>query len=366
MLKILQTKLQQISPTSLLLAIIIIFGLSLRLTMFAQAGKDTSTFLKTVNSFMMGENPYKLTLRSFEDSDVTSGGYAYFPGLLYTFYILYVLSFLLHVPYIILWKIPVLLADLGISILLVKILKDKGNGATVTALLVWLFNPYIITNLKYTYNDPIAIFFFLLSIYLMDKNQVHAGATYAIAVIFKTFPLFCAPVYLLFSKKNLKFIIAGLMVATVVSIPFLKTINDFLTYLQGSLFVHEGREVTGRPILFYISYYWHIEFIRLVPLKIYTLLAVFLGWLAVVFFYYVLKIKDIYILCTVVLSNFYLFTPVLNRTYLLWFLPVFLISSTRFSKNKYVFYAVIFIFYLFYSWYLLQWKDGFQTTIPSV
>ena len=78
--------------------------------------------------------------------------------------------------------------------------------------------------------------------------------------------------------------------------------------------------------------------------------------------------------------GFYLLTPVLNKTYMLWWLPVFILGvfeifkssewvnsgfKLEMSKRKYLAeiavalpYLVILSFYAFYFWYLSFWGYG--------
>ena len=49
-------------------------------------------------------------------------------------------------------------------------------------------------------------------------------------------------------------------------------------------------------------------------------------WLAVILIRWGGWLKDKYALSALSFGVFYLFTPVLNRTYLLWFLPVFILG----------------------------------------
>ena len=348
---------------NLLLFLALLTAFLIRLPLLTQVGKDYVTFQKSVNDLVVGVNPYIDTLRSFQDSDIYSGGYAYFPGLLYTFFVLYVVSFVTSIPVEILWKIPNLLAEFGVAILLIKILKPKGLGITILAIAVWLFNPYFVLDQRYTYTDAIPVFFMLSSLYYLGKDDVVSGAMFSLAVIFKPFPLFAFPLFLLLSSKKIHFISAAALVGVLFSLPFMRSFEDFITYIKGALLVHEGRSITGRPFLFYISYFYKIEFIQLIPIKVYTTLATFLGWLVIIVLYFIKKIKNPYVLSTSAFLTFYAFTPVLNRTYLLWFLPFFLISLTSFKKNI-VFYIITTLFYAFYSWYLWQWVDGFHITRP--
>ncbi|NMB69919.1 hypothetical protein GYA27_01845 [candidate division WWE3 bacterium] len=349
--------------SSILIVFVLLAAFLARIPLMSQAGKDYVTFQQSVNDLAFGINPYKDTLRSFQDKDITSGGYAYFPGLLYTFFSLYLVSIISYIPVEILWKIPNLLAEFGVAFLLIKSLRPKGIGTTLVALVIWLFNPYFVLDQRYTYTDAIPVFFMIASMFYLGKDDVVAGALFALAVIFKPFPLFAFPLFLLLSSKKLNFIVSGVLVGLLFSIPFLRSFEDFMTYVRGALFVHEGRSVTGRPFLFYISYFYKIEFIQLIPIKIYTTLATFLGWVLIIAMYFFKRIKNPYILATAALVSFYAFSPVLNRTYLLWFIPFFLISLASFKKHVF-FYTIAILFYAFYSWYLWQWIDGFHITRP--
>lgn len=348
---------------NILIVFVLLAAFLVRIPLLTQAGKDYATFQQSVNDLAFGINPYKDTLRSFQDKDITSGGYAYFPGLLYTFFSLYIASVISSIPVEILWKIPNLLAEFGVALMLIKILKPKGIGVTLVAVLIWLFNPYFVLDQRYTYTDAIPVFFMLVSMFYLGKDDVIAGALFALAVIFKPFPLFALPLFLLLSTKKINFITSGALIGLLFSIPFFRSIEDFTTYVKGALFVHEGRSVTGRPFLFYISYFYKIEFIQLVPIKIYTTLATFFGWVLIIAMYFIKRIRNPYVLSTAALASFYAFTPVLNRTYLLWFLPFFLISLASFKKSVF-FYSAAVLFYAFYSWYLWQWIDGFHITRP--
>lgn len=385
-----------VAKYAFLLIVIALFSFSAykRITLFGQVGGDVDTYVEAVEDLIDGRNPYSRTVESFEHLDTNPGnkGFSYLPGILYTntfFYSIYLFFYNLHpcnpilqtgfcVPMIYFWKIPILLADLGVGFLLYKLLKDKSKVATLFALAVWFLNPFMVLKNDFISNDAIPTFFMLLSLYYLGKDEIASATSYALAVGTKTFPIFILPVMLIGAKDKKKFILTGALVGILMSLPFMLSFSDFMTYMQGSVFVHGDRFVQGRPFLFYLSYWKSIELIQILPIALYTYLATFGGWLSVIIVRALKWVKDKYALSTLSFLVFYLFTPVLNRTYLLWFLPVFLIgtfnvtygytsdigknffSKIGFKHSKYLYYVIVIAYWAFYYWYLAQWKDGFH------
>ena len=160
--------------------------------------------------------------------------------------------------------------------------------------------------------------------------------------------------------------VAGLLVGLLVSLPFLNNVENFITYLNGTLGVHQNRFVQGRPFLFYISYFYKIELFQVIPFKIYTLLASFSGWVLATLAYLFKVVKNRYVLALIPFLTFYLFTPVFNRTYFIWFIPIYVTACYKLFEQKYkiLFYASQLAFFAFAGWHLTQWKDGFHIWHP--
>jgi hypothetical protein len=280
---------------------------------------------------------------------------------------LFLVAVKFNLSYVLLWKVPILLADIGIGLLLAKYFMPKSRLAAVFAVLIWFLNPYFALHDDYTYLEPLPILAMFFALIYLEKDEVASGAFYALSIIFKTFPVMLFPLFILKSKKKLRFLLAGVIVGVAFLIPFMKSLPDLLAMLNGSLLVHAGRVVQGRPILFYISYFYHIELFRMISLKFYAVMSMFFGWIVILLSHFLLKIKDKYILSTLAFLNFYIFTPVLNRTYFIWFLPIFIIACYKVSQKlhfKPLFYILVAVFWIFYYWYLAQWKDGFDVWHP--
>jgi len=347
-----------------LISAIMTVALVQRLQFFNQTGKDESAYERAVTDFIEGKNPYKWTIESYQNPDDPGNhGFAYLPGLLYIDWFLFLTRLATKIPFTFLQKFPVLLADMGVGFLLLKELYKKSYTAAVFGLLIWFFNPYFYFKNNYVYTDPLPIFFMLLALYKLGKDDVLAGTFFGAAVALKTFPLILFPVFLIASKERFKFLLAGAIIGIAISLPFLR---DLRTYLQGALFIHGERFIQGRPFLFFISYFYKIELFQIIPFKVYTYLAAFGGWVVVLLAYLALRLKDKYTLSLLSFSVFYLFTPVLNKTYLMWGIPILILSLFELAKKKHVviYYSGLAMFWGFYYWYLSIWKDGFHIWRP--
>jgi len=368
---------------------IFVFAIKDRLKYFDQISKDNYAFERAISDLYRGVNPYKWTIESYSNPDDPGNhGYAYLPGLIYIYAFLFMFHLITPIHFKILWKIPVLLGDIGVGLLLIKLFLDKEAKdkylALILGLLCWFFNPYMYFRGGYTFADPLTVFFMLLSLYYLKKDNVLSGAFFGIAVAIKTFAYLIFPIFvlvlllesisLLKKPTNIKkfiatpfmqFFLAGALIGIAISIPFFRSVDDFKTYLAGTIGVHSNRFVQGRPFLYYISYFYKIEFFRIISFKTYTFLATFAGWIVLTILYLLKWIKNRYAMAIIPFLSFYLFTPVLNRTYLVWFIPFLILGAyDLFKKHKWAYYVTLISFWSFYSWYLVQWQDGFHIWHP--
>lgn len=370
----------QLIPVILML----LFITQKKLISFEKFSKDIDAYRDAIESFAAGINPYIKTIQTFENKDKPSDhGYAYFPGLLYMYGLIYVPCVYFNCPYQVYWKIPVLIADITVGFVLYFMLLKKGYIPALFGSTMWILNSYVIARTGYTYTEPLPILFMLLSLIYLEKDDVFASTFYVLSIMFKTFPIILAPLFLLKAKNKKDMFLGGLIIAVAFCLPFMKSLTDFTTFLQGAIFVQGDRIIQGRPYLFYISYYNDIEFFQILPFKFYSLTAVILGPVLIALCYFLgqrfLKknissqsaiaklLLDKYVLSTISFIAFYLFTPVLNRTYLIWFLPVFILGTFKVSEitnKKWLFYTLNILYWLFAYWYLMQWNDGFDIWRP--
>lgn len=352
-----------------LVILVLFFSLNIRVSLWNGEGGDQKTYKQAVLEFNEGINPYIYTVKSFADSTLNlKHGYAYLPSLLYVQYFFFWINttFDLDLALRHLWKIPVLLADLGVGFLLYRYLKDKDRWIMLLSIAIWFLNPYILARGEYNLYDPIPIFFLLWALINLGKNDTKVGLLYGLAISFKTFSVILFPLFFLLSRSKWKFLFGGFIIAFLISIPFMRGLNEFIIYLQGSIFVHSARGIQGRPFITFLEYYLFGSTDRLLQQDfniIFTYSSLFIPWIFVIY----AKLKNLnlskYMLAAISFCIYYILTPVLSRTHILWGLPFILIASYEYIgkrwNTKYFYILWTFIFVLLYS-YLRIWNKGFN------
>ena len=183
---------------------------------------------------------------------------------------------------------------------------------------------------------------------------------FAVSFSFKAFPVILFPMFFIKSNNKLLFLLGGASLALLISIPFMKNLDSFWTYIQGAILVHGVRDPQGRPILFMTNNFLGLPPYSLKLAAIYKYLSIIISWLVTSYLLLKRKVVDKYILSVISFSLFYLFTPVLARTYMLWFIPLYVIGMYEVFKNKkrVWYYASLVAFYAFYATYLFFWSHG--------
>jgi hypothetical protein len=355
---------------------LVLFALYERYKVFDESGGELETNRRAVQDLLKGDNTYGHTMNTYERADeYEDHGYAYLPSLMYTYAPFFIIWQNTEYPLQRLWKIPVLLADLAVGAFLFFYLYKKDYLLMLVALAMWFFNPYFVVRGSYTYTEPLGIFFMMLALYFLGTKDILAGVFYGAAFSYKAFPIVLFPLFLLKSKKPLKFLLSGAIFGLIVSLPFLKSVKDATYYVKGAFLVHGDRPAQGRPFLFYIQHYTGLPIFNAGYTKIYTWASILLGWSVSVWAHLRGKLGgklgNKYVLTMFSFIPFYLFTPVLNRTYLIWFIPVYVLGLYNLFENKgtgkegrrpylasVALYALLFGFYIFYAWYLGQWVRG--------
>jgi len=287
------------------------------------------------------------------------------------------------------FRLPGVLADLGVGILLLFYFhhKKRDDLASLFSVSYWMFNYYVLARDTLARFDSLPVFFMLLALFALDgifprsisffsnsgkltnsnledqeKRDIYAGIFFSLSVLFKTFPVILFPLFIFKAKKPLRFLIAGFLTALLLSLPFITNWEDLLVYIQGTLLVHNERVIQGRPFLYLLSYLIHFEFIRVLPFSFYSIGSIVFGWVALCIIRVFSWVKDIYTASIIPFFIFYLLTPVLNRTYLIWWIPVLLIGfyNAFYKKIPVLFYVVSILLWGFLYWYLGIWDEGVQ------
>ncbi len=369
--KAFQQKINKFDVVKILVIFLILsLGIYQRYRLLDESGGDLPVIRRAVTDILDKKNPYEITVGTFRKDKPYVGtgsgldhGYAYMPTLLYIYTPLYLIHQHFHIPLQRIWKSVTILAELAVSAYFIKKLYNNDFDILVATLIVWLFNPYIMARNSYTYTDPIGIFFMLIALDKLGKSDIKAGVYFALSVSFKAFPLILLPLFLYKARKKLKFIASGFMTAFIIGIPFMNSMRDFSMFFKGSFLVHSDREVQGRPFIGSVVYLLKLKVYTSLSTKVLIYIATFSGWIYTIISYLRKKEINIYHVSLTCFTLFFVFTPVFTRTYILWLIPIYMLSIyQRFKSKKVYFYIFLSIFYIFFYVYLRAWDQGFTLT----
>ena len=275
-------------------------------------------------------------------------------------------------------KIPILLSDVFVALLLFKIIKNykKDNLLAETAAALWLLNPYVIwISSGWGMWDSIPALFSLVSFYfLMEKKYFTSSMFLIIGIASKLYPaLFILPMVFFILKENQ----TGKKLANLARfcIPVLTAFLIFLTTYSSSIFsfiegwflpmVSAGQSISN-PVEFPLGFgltYWSISGVnRFTNLHLNTLIIVgaivastFLMISAVLYTYLkTTKVnfrKDELALSAVFLVTLFavfLTTRIVNEQFFMWAIP-FLVILVLCNKIKPSIYWGLSLIALLYS-----------------
>jgi len=208
-----------------MILIILFLGLILRLILASHG-----TYWGDMNSWIGWSN--RLLDVGFKDFYLTWCDYL--PGYLYILWFLgnlknVFLSLKINIPNEVFYKMPSILADLGISYLIFKIVKEFKNKKTaLISSAIYLFNPAIWVNSSlWGQADGFLAFFLFLAFYLFAKKNIFVSAIFfGLSCIIKPLSFFVLPFisFYLLIKKKIKtfftFLLTSLMIIILSFIPF--------------------------------------------------------------------------------------------------------------------------------------------------
>lgn len=291
-------------------------------------------------------------------------GYFYVLYFLRRFELLFKSLFLVELSGIwreILFKIPANLADIGIGILIYKLLKKKSTKIATLASAFYLFNPAIIFNSSvWGQVDSMMTFLMLLAVYLLlNKRIILSSFSYASAFLVKPQSLFLAPLFLLLlaqlkiKKDYLKFGFVFLLTILVLSYSFFPN-DPFLGIWK--MISQMGKDypytVLNAFNFWYLFSNWQADqTIFLGISKYFWGLGIFLFFELLIILRafskknFLEKKGNIFLLASLLLLNFYLFPTRIHERYLFPFFPFFLLAafSWRILKLRlvYVFLSLV-------------------------
>ena len=354
-------------------------GVRLVLAPFSFHMWELQTWNYASHELLTGNNPYTTM---YELSKLHPPAYfywAYFPLGLYLFSACHVLAggglfrwlgfqnvCLVDFPtrLIMAYKLPLILADIGVIYLLYKIgtqLRSQQVGALLA--LVWALNPYtILISGVWGHLDSLAVFFLVLAFYtLLNKRIWFSAVSLGLGIGAKTFPLLAVPILGWYVYRNqgfgrsLAYACLALAVPIVISLPFI--FDDPNAFIYGTLGFHATRHGGGMTIwgihmtLTHIGYpYFHYFLTELArPLSAFL-----------IFSSYLFCIRDresgtpegtAYYVALTFLA-YYIGGPLVNDPFALWALPflMLLVATGHFSARYVKVFVALPVCFIFWNY----------------
>jgi hypothetical protein len=257
-------------------------------------------------------------------------------------------------------KLPIIMGDALVALLLFKITKSK------LAMALWFLNPYVIfISAIHGQFDVLPALFILLSMFFLTKKQNLACAvSLAVSIGYKIFPVVLVPFFLIFflrtsgKKITLKYTLVLLMAASLLFAPF------FLP--QNFKYLYEGiTALPQRGISYVGSSVSYIEFLTL-DLGLfgnYNFLYLFLPFYGVLILWSTKLVKDFDALNKVIVVAVLLLFATYNTMhpqFLVWVIPFLLIE---YERKKEISLSLInamwvWMFLWIFSWNMQSWVVG--------
>ena len=252
-------------------------------------------------------------------------------------------------------KLPVILADMGIGLLLYKILLKKSFKIAAFAFLVYVLNPVVMfTNSIWGQTDGLMALLLLLSAYSLaeKKNFVFSSFFWVLALLVKPQALVALPILLLYLffngrfKKAVFFVFLSLFFIVVLGLPFFAKLNPIF-----GIPVLISKMSSESPFTSVMAFnFWALVRGMWIPDSGRFLGLQYVYWGAVLFLSaYVLVIaslirskrepKSLYFFLGLAYLAFFLFPTRVHERYILVSLPFFLLSACLiYSKFEIILY----------------------------
>ena len=240
---------------------------------------------------------------------------------------------------LLLYKLPMILADLGILWLLPKFFKKYKNKIIVS--LLWAFNPVAIyVSSMMGQVDIIIALFILISLYFAKKQKIYYASIFvALSALIKPIGLILIPIYAIYyykiNKKIIKSILvlfSGLFTYIIGIFPYISSAS----YRHYALFAEQINKSTFASISIASGHEIPFFFIALMLIIIYfwsnkinltqTLMAVLLSSLAFTHFHpqWLVWIMPIFVIISIKINDYFIYLI----SIMCWFLVLFNFDST--------------------------------------
>lgn len=268
--------------------------------------------------------------------------YSLFFSLQYSFAIPYTTTIYKVSPFFhLFFKTPIFLFDIGIAVLLYKMSSRKEMKS-------FLFNPYIILISACWTFESIAVFFLLLSIYLIKtKRFITSSISLALGAVTKFYPLLALPVLNIYFlrqniswKKILAYNIIFLSVCLLIILPFWDSFKFVLDF-------HSRRAGIGLSL--HMILYLVAQFAKSDAWLYYQVYSPTIGAftlaLGLLLSYYYLAKRHLSLntMILFIFTAYLLFSKVVNEQYIFVLIPFLLLElHQRYSEKKEFIYKAIY------------------------
>jgi len=280
----------------------------------------------------------------------------YTPGFLYHLWLLGVIDKGLHFGvslYPFLVKLPVIAADIGVGVLLYKMLLKKNFNLAVFAFLAYTVNPVVMfTNSIWGQTDGLIALFLLLSAYLLveKRSVLFSSLFWALALFVKPQALVALPVLLLFlffankRKQAVFFILFSSVFIFLIGLPFFAASDPVLGLPK--LIAKMSNESPFTSVMAFnfwalVKGMWIPDSGTFLGIKyVYWGAIVLVSTLGLIFLKMagpVKKSQNVYFYLGLAYLAFFLFPTRVHERYILVSLPFFLLSAgLMYSKVEFV------------------------------
>lgn len=282
-----------------------------------------------------------------------------------------IMFFLEHNLYPGLLKLPSILADVGIAILIYRVFKDvKKKELGRLGAIVWLINPVVWYNSSvWGQTDSVIAFLVFLSFYLLSKNRITLSSlSFALSLYIKASLAIFIPIYIIYALKKkrnvlvyLKAIAISILFIYLATIPFAKgnpLIWLYNLYLD-KIFVQQLQVITANAFNIWATIatiHERPQSLMLGPLtyQMWGNIAFIISYVLIAYFSIKSRVSNIYwSLSLIAISSFMLLTNMHER-YLFPFFPFFTILAVANRKymKVYIILALINLLNLYNFWWV--------------
>ncbi len=290
------------------------------------SGYDISSFERAVENVIEGRDIYSsLDFRHF---------YAFFPGYALFLSLFTIIGKSYSLPFVFIEKLPIVIFDSGISVLLNIITKRKIPS------LVYAVSPIPLTvGALFGQFDPIVLFFIILSFYIFTKKrEIVSFIMLGIAITIKPWAVLFSLVLFPKSRQLLLSLLALVSPLVIVIIIYLFSIQTFSiktikTMFLGIIIYTSVVGWWGPSVLFKIpAFLLKSEF----PLVVWGAVTK-LASVVLIISVSLVKKESSYKLAMWFILIIYVFSAGMSIHYLYWIFPFVLINNSRFTKSYIVF-----------------------------